>query len=57
MESYYTSSGARWMWQDLSKDYKQVNIDMAMGPGGLLGHILRACTDQLVSSQTFSTFP
>ena len=32
---------------DVSKTFKQVNIHKAAGPGGLPGHVLQACADQL----------
>ena len=34
---------------DVSKTCTQVNIHKAAGPDGLLGHVLRACADQLAS--------
>ena len=34
---------------DVSKTFKQVNIHKAVGPDGLPGRVLRACTDQLAS--------
>jgi hypothetical protein len=32
---------------DVSKTFKQVNIQKAAGPNGLPGRVLRACADQL----------
>ena len=34
---------------DVSKTFKQINIHKAAGPGGLPGHVKRACADQLAS--------
>ena len=34
---------------DVSKTFKQVNIQKAAGPDGLPGRVLRACADQLAS--------
>ena len=37
---------------DVSKTFKQVNIQKAAGPDGLPRRVLRACTDQLASVVT-----